>query len=59
MAKYRREFLKAAALVAAAAAQQGRFAYAGQSDLKKSADALLQRAVDDGRPGRHCDSDYP
>lgn len=49
MALYRREFLKAgAALVAAAATQQGRFAYAGSSDLKQNADEVLQRAVDQG-----------
>lgn len=36
----RREFLKAAAaLLAAAAAQQGRFAYAVESDLQRIADA--------------------
>lgn len=49
MALYRREFLKAAAaLVAAAASQQSRIAYAGSSDLKQNADDVLQRAVDQG-----------
>jgi len=49
MAIYRREFLKAgAALVAAAAAQQSQFAIAGQGDVKKSADDVLQRGVDAG-----------
>jgi len=48
MAIYRREFLKAsAALVAAAAAQQGRLAYAGQ-DVKQGADNVLQGGVDAG-----------
>src|SRR3954452_2264030 len=45
---YRREFLKAgAALVAAAAAQQSQVAFAG-SDLKQSADEVLQAGVDSG-----------
>ena len=49
MAIYRREFLKAgAALVAAAAAQQGQFATAGQADVKQNADDVLQRGVDAG-----------
>lgn len=48
MAIYRREFLKAgAALVAAAAAQQGRVAFAG-SDLQQTTDEVLQAGVDSG-----------
>src|SRR5882672_2969085 len=45
----RREFLKAAAaLLAAVAAQHGRFAYAGETDLQAIADALLRQAVEAG-----------
>src|SRR5436190_23895336 len=45
----RREFLKAsAALLAALAAQPGRFAFAGGSDLQSAADALLGRAAENG-----------
>src|SRR3954454_13674759 len=48
MAIYRREFLKAgAALVAAAAAQQGRGAFAG-SDLQQTTDEVLQAGVASG-----------
>jgi hypothetical protein len=38
----------AAALLAAAAAQQGRFAYAGEADLQRIADALLRQAAEAG-----------
>ena len=48
MAIYRREFLKAsAALVAAAATQQSRVAFAG-TDLQEAADDVLQAGVDAG-----------
>lgn len=49
MVTIRRECLKAAAaLLAAAAAQQGRFAYAGEADLQRIADALLRQAAEAG-----------
>ena len=49
MVIYRRDFLKAgAALVAAAAAQASRIAHAGSSDLKQSADDVLQRGAEQG-----------